>query len=83
MDEILNRVNVVEKQISAVKNKVAYRDLRKMLDSVDRVVTEISKESVECRRMKRDTLKYNELKEKANSLLDNLEQHVTFANLIG
>jgi hypothetical protein len=83
MDEILNRVNVVEKQISAVKNKVAYRDLRKMLDGVDRVVTEISKESVECRRMKRDTLKYNELKEKANSLLDNLEQHVTFANLIG
>lgn len=83
MDEILNRVNVVEKQISTVKNKVAYRDLRKMLDNVDKVITEISKESVECRRMKKDTPKYVELKEKANYLLDNLEQHVTFASLIG
>ena len=82
MDDILNRVNLVEKQISAVKNKIAYRDLRKMLDNVDKVITEISKESVECRRTKRDTLKYMELKEKAGSLLDNLEQHVTFASLI-
>jgi predicted nucleic acid-binding Zn-ribbon protein len=82
MDDILNRVNQVEKSISAVKNKVAYRDLRKMLDTVDRVITEISKESVECRRNKKDTLKYIELKEKANYLLDNLEQHVTFAALI-
>ena len=55
MDDILNRVNLVEKQISAVKNKIAYRDLRKMLDNVDKVITEISKESVECRRTKRDT----------------------------
>ena len=82
MDDILNRVNLVEKQISAVKNKIAYRDLRKMLDNVDKVITEISKESVECRRMKKDTFKYMELKEKANSLLNNLEQHVTFAALI-
>ena len=83
MDDILNRINLVEKQISTVKNKVAYRDLRKMLDNVDKVITEISKESVECRRMKKDTPKYNELKEKANDLLTNLEQHVTFAALIG
>ena len=82
MDEILNRVNLVEKQISAVKNKVAYRDLRKMLDTVDKVITEISKESVECRRTKKETPKYTELKEKANSLLNNLEQHITFASLI-
>ena len=82
MNDILNRVNQVEKSISTVKNKIAYRDLRKMLDNVDKVITEISKESVECRRMKKDTLKYMELKEKANSLLNNLEQHVTFASLI-
>ena len=83
MDDILNRINLVEKQISTVKNKVAYRDLRKMLDNVDKVITEISKESVECRRTKRDTPKYMELKEKANDLLTNLEQHVNFAALIG
>jgi len=82
MDEILERVNRVESQIALIKNKVAYRDLRQMLSSVDKVVTEISKESVECRRMKKTTNKYTELTEQADMLLTNLEQHITFAALI-
>jgi len=83
MDDILDRVNHAEKQISAVKNKVVYRDLRKMLANVDRVITALSQESVECRRLKRDTSKFVELKKQINGLLDNLEQHITFAALIG
>jgi predicted nucleic acid-binding Zn-ribbon protein len=83
MDDILDRVNHAEKQISAVKSKVAYRDLRKMLASVDRVITTLSQESVECRRLKRETSKFIELKKQVNGLLDNLEQHITFAALIG
>jgi len=83
MDDILDRVNHAEKQISAVKNKVAYRDLRKMLTNVDRAITALSQESVECRRLKRDTSKFIELKKQVNGLLDNLEQHITFAALIG
>ena len=83
MDDILDRVNHAEKQISAVKNKVVYRDLRKMLTGVDRAITALSQESVECRRLKRDTSKYIELKKQVNQLLDNLEQHITFAALIG
>jgi len=83
MDDILDRVNHAEKQISAVKNKVAYRDLRKMLASVDRTITALSQESVECRRLKRETSKFIELKKQVNGLLDNLEQHITFAALIG
>ena len=82
MDEILNRVNRAESQISTIKNKLAYRDLRKMLSNIDRVITEMSKESVECRRIKKDTNKFTELKQKANDLLDVLEQHITFAALI-
>ena len=58
MDEILKRVDSVEKQISAVKNKVAYRDLRRMLAGVDRTVNELSRESVECRRNKKTTSRY-------------------------
>jgi len=83
MDDILNRVNHAEKQISAVKNKVAYRDLRKMLAGVDKVITAISQESVECRRNKKDSPKYKELVQEANMLLGSLEQHITFAALIG
>ena len=73
----------VEKQISAVKNKVAYRDLRRMLAGVDRTVNELSKESVECRRNKKTTSRYKEIEITANQLLDNLEQHITFAALLG
>ena len=83
MDEILDRINQAEKQISAVKNKVVYRDLRKMLAGVDKAITALSQESVECRRLKRDTSKFIELKKEINQLLDNLEQHITFAALIG
>lgn len=83
MDEILERVNDAEKQISAVKNKIAYRDLRKMLANIDKTITILSQESVECRRLKKDTSKFIELKKQINQLLDNLEQHITFAALIG
>jgi len=83
MNEILDRVNHAEKQISAVKNKVVYRDLRKMLAGVDKAITTLSQESVECRRLKKDTSKFIELKKEINQLFDNLEQHITFAALIG
>ena len=83
MDDILDRVNHAEKQISAIKDKVAYRDLKKMLAGVDNKVTAISQESVECRRLKKETSKFTELIKEANQLLDNLEQHITFAALIG
>ena len=83
MDEILDRVNHSESQISLIKNKVAYRDLRKMLAGIDRIVTEMSKESVECRRVRKDTSKFTELKQKAAEMLDVLDQHITFAALLG
>ena len=83
MDDILERVNDAEKQISAIKSKVAYRDLRKMLAGVDKVITAMSQESVECRRLKKETSKFKELREEVILLLDNLDQHITFAALIG
>lgn len=83
MDEILERINTVEKQIAQVKNKVAYRDLRSMLKPIDRTITEMSREAVECRQTKKTTLKYQELEQQARDLLTNLEQHITFAALLG
>jgi septation ring formation regulator EzrA len=83
MDEILERINTVEAQIATVKSKVAYRDLRKMLSSIDKIITEMSKEDVNCRQLKKTTLKYRELEAQANTSLSNLEQMVTFAALLG
>lgn len=83
MDEILDRVNIVEKQIAVIKNKQAYTDLRAMMRPIDRTITEMSKEDVVCRQMKKTTLRYRELEKQANDLLTNLEQMVTFAALLG
>ena len=40
-------------------------------------------ESVECRRTHKETPRYRELVQKVDGLLTNLEQHITFANLLG
>jgi hypothetical protein len=83
MDELLDRLNQIERKIPQIKNKVARKDLMKMLRNVDTVINDISKESVVCRRLHRETIQYRELLQKANSQLNNLEQHLTFAALLG
>jgi hypothetical protein len=83
MDELFERLDSAEKAIATVKNKVARRDLLKMVKGVDQAIVAADMESVECRRMHKETLRYRELVQKVDSLLTNLEQHITFANLLG
>jgi len=42
----------------------------------------LDKESVECRRLRKETLKYQELLKNFEDLLANLEKHITFASLL-
>jgi DNA-binding IscR family transcriptional regulator len=83
MDEIFERLNSAEKHIATVKNKVARKDLLKMVRAVDLAIVAADQESVECRRMHRETSKYRELVQTVNNRLTNLEQHITLANLLG
>ena len=83
MDELFQRLDQAEKHIAQVKNKVARRDLLKMTRAVDQAIVAADIESVECRRMHRETSRYKELIQKVDGLLTNLEQHITFANLLG
>jgi hypothetical protein len=83
MDELFQRLDQAEKAIATVKNKVARRDLLKMVKGIDQAIVAADMESVECRRMHRETSKYRELVQKVKDLLTNLEQHITFANLLG
>ena len=83
MDELFQRLDRAEKAIATVKNKVARRDLLKMVKGVDQAIVAADMESVECRRLKKQTPRYQELVQKVNALLTNLEQHITFANLLG
>ena len=83
MDELFQRLDRAERAISNVKHKVARKDLLKMVRAIDQAITAADMESVECRRTRKETLRYQELVKKANDLLTNLEQHITFANLLG
>jgi hypothetical protein len=83
MDDLLKRLDLAEKAIATVKNKIARRDLLKMVKAVDRAMVAADQESVECRRNRKETSRYRELVKQVDELLTNLEQHITFANLIG
>jgi hypothetical protein len=82
MDELLERLDKTERAIPTIKNKVARRDLMKMLKNIDVAINAVSRESVECRRLHRETLHYKELVKQAGELITNLEQHLTFAALL-
>jgi hypothetical protein len=83
MDKLLERLDQIERKIPQIKNKLARRDLMKMLRAIDTSINSISQESVVCRQLHRETIKYRELVQKADNLITNLEQHLTFAALLG
>ena len=82
MEELYQRLDRAERQIATIKNKVARRDLLKMVKAVDRAMVAADQESVECRRLHRETARYRELVKNATDLITNLEQHLTFAALL-
>ena len=82
MEELYQRLDRAERAIPTIKNKVARRDLLKMLKNIDTAMNAVSRESVECRRLHKETGHYKELVKKAADLITNLEQHLTFAALL-
>jgi hypothetical protein len=76
------RIDNAYAQISAVKSKVARRDLLVMLRATEAAYTQMDKESVECRRLRKETSKYRELLQNFEELLAHLEKHITFASLL-
>ena len=76
------RIDNAYTQISAVKSKLARRDLLMMLRATEAAYTKMDKESVECRRLKKETVKYQELVKNFEEVLEHLEKHITFASLL-
>jgi hypothetical protein len=76
------RIDLAYSQISAVKNKLARKDLLMMLRATEAAYTKLDQESVECRRLKKETIKYQELLKKFEEVLAHLEKHITFASLL-
>jgi hypothetical protein len=55
----------------------------KMVKAIDTAIVAADMESVECRRMHKETSRYRELVQKVKDLLTNLEHHITLASLLG
>ena len=82
MDELYQRLDRAERQIAQIQNKIVRKDLLKMVRTIDQAVVAADMESVECRRLHRETTRYKELVKNATDLIVNLEQHLTFAALL-
>jgi hypothetical protein len=82
MDELYQRIDCVERQIAQIKNKTFRKDLMKMVKAIDVAIVAVDQESVQCRRLHKETARYRELIQHANALITNLEQHLTFAVLL-
>ena len=82
MDELYQRLDRAERQIPQVSNKIARRDLLKMVRTIDQAMVAADMESVECRRLHKETTRHKELVKNASDLITNLEQHLTFAALL-
>ena len=83
MEDLLERIKQAERQIAAVRSRVARRDLVKMLKPITIVLNRLSQESVECRRLHRATARYQTLEQEAEDLVKNLEKYLIFACLLG
>jgi hypothetical protein len=68
--------------VSSQKDMRVKSDLFKMYQNCKNIFTEMSKEDVECRRLKKTTVKYRELEQKLNESIQEFEQWITFATLI-
>ena len=82
MHELQTRLNQLKQQIPQVKNRQARRELTMMLQSATAAITKADQESVECRRLQKQTIKYQELISEADQVLKFVEQHLIFAVLL-
>ena len=82
MEQLVQRLSDAKVRIGNLKNKTARRDLTKMHNTVLAIFEEISRESVECRRMHKTTTRYEKLILNATDQLEHLEKYLVFACLL-
>lgn len=86
MDEILQ--NLMQRSLD-ISTQVARQrmpqssrqDLRRMMGVADDLVRDLSREGVNCRRLRRQTRQFDEIAQQAEQALLNVEQHLLLARL--
>ena len=82
MEQLEQRLSDTKARIGNIKNKTVRQDLVKMHNNILRVFDDISRESVECRRLHKTTARYENLILNATDLVEHLEKHLVFACLM-
>jgi len=67
--------------VSSTSDIRAKSDLFKIYTNCKNIYTELDRESVECRRLKRTTVKYTELEQKLDKSINEFEMWITFSRL--
>jgi len=57
-------------------------DMRRLWRPARDIWNELDREMVECRRLKKTTVKYQELEQDLSTRIDLMEQYITFATLL-
>jgi hypothetical protein len=86
MDEILQNLMQrsldISRQIALQRMPQSSRqDLRRMMGVADDLVRDLSREGVNCRRLRRQTRQFDEIAQQAEQALLNVEQHLLLARL--
>jgi hypothetical protein len=79
--ELVDRMSKADRQIKNMPRHGATHDLVIMFQACENLRSDLSKESIECRRLHKPTPKFLELYEKFEKQLENLEMMITFAAL--
>jgi hypothetical protein len=80
-DEFDQRLRAIESLANKFKTPTARRDINTMIQTVQQARTAVSREAVECRRIRKITARYAELENKYIQLLTELEEYTTFGLL--
>ena len=82
MEHLEQQLLNIKVRIDSIKSKKVRQDLIKMHNTVLAIFEDISRESVECRRMHRTTARYEKLILNATDQVEHLEKYLVFACLL-
>jgi diphthamide biosynthesis methyltransferase len=77
--EKLSRLLVIVDHTTSIGTR---SDLYKMYSNCKKIYVELDRESVECRRLRHKTAKYESLEQKLNESIQEFEKWVTFSRLL-
>jgi hypothetical protein len=72
----------LEARIQSITDVQARKDLMRMLRAAQRILVELDRERVRCRRLQKPTLTFLDLQQKALQQLDCVEKNLLMAKLI-